>query len=1076
MVAEYKDFKESMVGEVIEIGEKDGLFKVSGKKIEYLAIKKSYHITDPEEQVRVSFYYELIKKYQYPKERIDLEVIVPRREPTDKADIVVYEDDERKKPYIVVECKKDGISQAEIKQAIEQAFGNANSLRSKYTILAAGNVRIAFDVANFPSEEREKNIIADIPIRYGKVIKFKYKKGDPQWDLRDVTRDELLAKFQQCHDTLWEGGKRNPAEAFDEMSKLMYCKIQDERFLTKKGEFYRFQVGTYETINEVAERIRNIYKDAQNIDPEVFIEPIKADNPIIFAVAEILQGISLARTDLDVKGEGYEHFLGGVFRGAMGQYFTPRPIVSFMINFLEPNIDDFLIDPACGSGGFLIYTLERMRKELFAKLDEKDAAYRWQDFALKQVYGIEINSQLARVSMMNMIIHEDGHTNIENNDALDKPDSWKRQKIREYFGKKFTLLLTNPPFGASVKEKEKSYLVNYELGGKVKKRNRQNTEILFVERCLDFLKPGGRMGIVLPDGILTNSSLQYVRDFINEKAQILGVVSLPQTAFKRPASKGSGDTGSGVKASLLFLRKKKEGEKTKDYPIFMAMAEHIGYDATGRPDKDEFPEILKAWKEFRKSNRIDFFVKAPLCFAIERGEVEGRIDPAYFRPENLSIVKQLKRGPWPCLKFGELISFIANGIEIRRYVEKGTPYLRVSEMNEAGIDLKNVKLISATIETVPQKIHLEENDILISRSGSLGLIALVDTELKNFIISSHIIRVALNKKFELNPKFLVYFFRSKYGSSQFLQQKIGAVVPEIDHQSLKSILIPLPTREIQNKIASVMDGAYKAKREKESEAEKLLNSIESYVLEELDINILEIEEKIPKVFSVTREILKGGRLDPFYYKPRYKAIDEALRRGKYELIEFGKIISEISGGATPKAKGKAYLEKGGIPFLRVQNVTEEGIRLEDVKYISEEVHNGYLRRSKLKPKDLIFTITGRIGTVAVVPEDFGEGNINQHSVRIHLIEGINERYIASFFNTNLGRSLSVRGVSGGTRIALDYEAIKSIRIPLPPLYVQERIANGVQKIREKSRQLRKEAKELFEKAKREVENIILGAE
>jgi type I restriction enzyme M protein len=204
MATEYKDFKESVVADVIETGEKNGFFKVSGKKIEYLTVKKSYNITDPEEWVRVSFYYELIKKYQYPEERIDLEVIVPRREPTDKADIVVYEDDEKKKPYIVVECKKDGISQAEIKQAIEQAFGNANSLRSKYTILVAGNVRIAFDIANFPPEEREKNIIADIPIRYGKVIKFKYKKGDTQWDLRDVTRDELLAKFQQCHDALWE--------------------------------------------------------------------------------------------------------------------------------------------------------------------------------------------------------------------------------------------------------------------------------------------------------------------------------------------------------------------------------------------------------------------------------------------------------------------------------------------------------------------------------------------------------------------------------------------------------------------------------------------------------------------------------------------------------------------------------------------------------------------------------------------------------------------------------------------------------------------------------------------------------
>jgi len=452
-----------------------GLIAFHENKIEYCTIKKRYKATNPEEAVRLAFYLELIDRYKYPKERIDLEVEVPGRTPNIQADIVVFEDDPKKKPYIVVECKRDGISPAELDQAEKQAIGNANALRSKYCILVAGTIKIARDVAGFPQEEREKNIIADIPIRYGKVIKYRYRKGDAQWDLQDVTKDELLAKFQQCHDALWEGGKRNPAEAFDEMSKLMYCKIQDERFLTDIGDYYRFQVGTYETVSEVGEKIKNIYKDAQELDPEVFVEPIKTDNFVIYTVTEILQGISLARTELDVKGEGYEHFLGGVFRGAMGQYFTPRPIVAFMVYFLEPNVNDFVIDPACGSGGFMIYTLENMRNELYSKLDPKDAAYRWHDFALKQVYGIEINSQLARISMMNMIIHEDGHTNIENADALDDPSLWKRQKIREYLGTKFSLLLTNPPFGASIKEREKAYLVNYELGGKLKRRNRQNT-------------------------------------------------------------------------------------------------------------------------------------------------------------------------------------------------------------------------------------------------------------------------------------------------------------------------------------------------------------------------------------------------------------------------------------------------------------------------------------------------------------------------------------------------------------------------------------------------------------------------
>lgn len=1064
---------EGIIKEIIDIGEKEGLFRVNEKKVEYTAIKKSYNFNDPEEKVRISFYLELIKKYQYPKERIDLEVIVPRREPSDKADIVVYEDDEKKKPYIVVECKKDGISQAEIKQAIEQTFGNANSLRAKYTILVAGNVRIAFDVANFSSAEREKNIIADIPVRYGKVVKFKYLKGDAQWDLKDVTRDELLAKFQQCHDTLWEGGKRNPAEAFDEMSKLMYCKIQDERFLTKRGEHYRFQVGTYETINEVAERIRKIYKEAQDIDPEVFVEVIKADNPVIYTVAEILQGISLARTDLDVKGEGYEHFLGGVFRGAMGQYFTPRPIVTFMVNFLEPTVNDIVVDPACGSGGFLIYTLEKMRKELYTKLDEKDAAYRWQDFALKQVYGIEINSQLARVSMMNMIIHEDGHTNIENADALDSPETWKRQKLREWFNKKFTLLLTNPPFGASVKEREKSYLAKYELGAKVKKRNRQNTEILFIERCLDFLRPSGRMGIVLPDGILTNSSLQYVRDFITDRAQILGVVSLPQTAFKRPSSKGSGDTGSGVKASLLFLRKKKTGENLpKDYQIFMAIAEHVGYDSTGRPDKDEFPDILKAWQEFKKTNRIDFFVKAPLCFAIGRGELEGRIDPFYFEPKNLSVISQLQKAQWPVIKLGEIVSLIANGVEIRKYVKNGIPYLRVSEMKETGMDLKNVKQINIPLEKLPPKVLLEENDILISRSGSLGLVGLVDSEIKKCVISSHIIRVILKKEIGINPKFLVYYLRSKYGISQFMQKKIGAVVPEIDHNSLKSILISVPPIETQNKIAIIMDEAYKAKKEKEAEAEDILNSIESYILGELGIRIPDIEEKIPQIFSVTADVLKDGRLDPFYYEPKFTVLEDALKKGKYKLRNIGDYLKKIRYGASVK---NIYIDEG-IPLLRILNLKPNEIDLSEVvrlpKTMEKAIGSCYVNEG-----DFLISRSGTLGITAMVPKEADGFAYGSFMIRFSIAhKELNPFYLCLIMNSQIVKEQVNKKRTGAIQGNITIPTIKSLLIPVPPLPIQEAIVNEVNKRRKRARELKEEAKTLLEKAKAETERLILGEE
>jgi len=565
---------------------------------------KSYPLNKPEEKVRTEFYSELIYKYKYEPKRMGLEVEVPRRKPSDWADIVVYEDDNGKKPYIVVECKKDGVSEAEIKQAIEQVFGNANSLRSKYAIMVAGSVRIAFNVANYPPSEREKNIISDIPIRYGKVPKYTFKKGAPEVvfgvgdrDLKKPTRQELLNKFQQCHDIIWEGGKRNPAEAFDEMSKLMFCKIWDERWITKKNQYYKFQVGTHETKKEVANRVIEIYKKAQALEPGVFVEPIKVSAPIIHSVVQILQEVSLSKADLDAKGEAFEHFLGKIFKGEMGQYFTPRELVRFMVSFLEPNEFDYVIDPACGSGGFLLEVLEQIRTKLFNELDERDADRRWHDFALEQVWGIEINSQLARVAMMNMILHEDGHTNIENGDALDDLQTWLKEGIRKNFGKKFSLLLTNPPFGAVIKWEEKQYLERYKLG---KGRKKQKAEVLFIERGLEFLKPGGRMGIVLPDGILTNSSLQYIRDFIMEKAQILGVVSLPQGAFTY--------YGSGVKASLVFLRKKKEGEKLpQNYPVFMAEVKHIGYDTIGRTDKNEFPEIVETWKRFKSHYLNDDF-------------------------------------------------------------------------------------------------------------------------------------------------------------------------------------------------------------------------------------------------------------------------------------------------------------------------------------------------------------------------------------------------------------------------------------------------------------------------------------
>lgn len=585
------DNHDSIFTRNVQRGIDKGIITVTGdgSKITYHC-KREYTTSfkNPEEKVRASYFCELVLDYDYPIKNIDIEVTVPRRTPEDRADIVVYDEDGAE--YLIIECKKDGITDAEFKQAIEQAFGNANSLRAKFASVVAGITKTAFDVSGFRQSEREKNVIADIPKKYGKTPKYKFIKGDKDRDLKEVSREELIRALEKSHDTIWQGGKLDPTTAFDEVSKLLFCKLRDEK-TTKKNETYSFQIGTHESADEVFNRINAIYLNAKKEDAEVFKEDIRLEPKIVYNVVEHLQGLAINKIDLDTKGVAFERFMEDFFKGKMGQYFTPREIIHFCVEMMNPERSDLVIDPACGSGGFLLNALDRVRKFAESNYDSLEAQEHWHKFAMNNLYGIEIGDKIARVCKMNMIIHDDGHTNIISTDSLKNID--EITKTHKAFKKnQFDVLLTNPPFGAIVKSTEKDYLDKYELG---RGKQNQKTEILFIERCLDFLKVGtGRMAIVLPDGILTNSSLQYVRDFLMEKSQILAVVSLPQFAFTH--------FGAGVKSSLIFVRKKKENEGLDNYPIFMAIAEHIGYDATGRKDPiNDLNRIFIEYKTFENN-------------------------------------------------------------------------------------------------------------------------------------------------------------------------------------------------------------------------------------------------------------------------------------------------------------------------------------------------------------------------------------------------------------------------------------------------------------------------------------------
>lgn len=556
-------------------------FDEERKYITYIRQKKKRNYTNPEEQVQAETFLKLILVYGYPVERIEQFVTVAMGASSKEADIVVYNDGECSEPHIIVECKKPEVSELEFDHAIGQGFSYcyATAKTVKFLWVTSGIKDCCFEVNK---EKKEHIPVPDIP-RCGvtQLSKYKYaKEGINQnnvaeseiaygkqkyFELETVSEEELTRRFRMAHQSLWAGGELNPSEAFDELDKLIFCKIWDERHSRQKGDPYQFQIfkeSTEEkTTQELYKRILDLYAEGKERDPEVFKDDIRLNAAKVRTVVTYLEGISLSKTDLDSKGRAFEAFMSSYFRGDFGQFFTPRNIVKFIVDVLPIENTSRVLDTSCGSGGFLLYALDKVRAQASDYYDESSVEHYkyWHNFAEKNLFGIEINEQIARAAKMNMIIHDDGHTNVIASDGLESSE--KLNKVHEKNGFKyhsFDFIITNPPFGSTVKQTERAYMHQYKVATKdahwldVKKqgakiRASQSTEVMFIEQCYNFLKPGGYLAIVIPDGILTNSSLQYVRDQIEDWYRIVAVISMPQDAFAH--------TGAAVKSSVMFLQK-----------------------------------------------------------------------------------------------------------------------------------------------------------------------------------------------------------------------------------------------------------------------------------------------------------------------------------------------------------------------------------------------------------------------------------------------------------------------------------------------------------------------------------------
>ena len=464
---------------------------------------------------------------------------------------------------------------------------------------------------------------------------------------RKPANESLVKTFKRCHDYIYgnEGMKKT---AFWELLNLIFCKLYDEkrRFSdAKEGISYRrrFWVGVKEQNSKegqaaVAARIKGIFEDLKesHVFKDVFDgnEQITLSDRGLAYVASELAKYSFLDATVDVKGTAYETIVSNTLKQEAGQFFTPRNIIKCMVEMMDPDQNTRVLDPACGSGGFLVMVLDHVRKKitknLYPDLDdvrleakynspEVDDAVR--EYAEKMIFGFDFDPDLKKAARMNMVMSGDGHSNIYNINSLDyphgsKPDVPLIAEAVNYsiahsadknfmFGTsddnaqgKFDMVFTNPPFGTKV-EVDQEIAERYELNSKA-------PEVLFIEACYNFLKPGGKMAIVLPDGILGNPNTESVRLWILKHFKLIASADLPVETFLPQV---------GVQASLLFLQKKTDAEmlvplEDEDYDVFMAIVEQVGKDRRGVPvyeKDDDGAEILfehtKKWLSIAENGR-----------------------------------------------------------------------------------------------------------------------------------------------------------------------------------------------------------------------------------------------------------------------------------------------------------------------------------------------------------------------------------------------------------------------------------------------------------------------------------------
>lgn len=777
--------------------------------------------------------------------RVPVKMQEGRKTVTKEADIVLF--DSNKKPFVVVESKKS--NELLDDEAINQLDSYAFWLRCPYSIACNGKT---FVVRAYMAGNERRFIIRSLVdrinaehvsfIKEGKTIQ---KESQISASLISEQSDSFSSMLKDIHQDIRDTDKLDPTGAFDGWSKLLFMKIYEEKWSKENKGVKRFDYKKFKeecNVDRGDTFINSTFKTTCDEFPNIFDKDEKLGLSLeaIDKILKRLDGYNILEIPIDVKGKAYETFLSSTFRGkGLGQFFTPRPVVDFMVNMVNINLKTKVLDPACGTGGFLIKAFLRLREMTIEAPDsyfmryEKSRDAFLQDIKENQIFGIDGEPRATKTAKMNMIMWGDGENVVRGNGLADKDIMGKDYPFTKG---EIDLILANPPFGS--KEKNESILNNYSL---YKDYSINKTECLFLERAIRTLAPEGELCIVIPDSILGSTSMEVVRKLIFDNAKVVAVVSLPQHTF----------TPSGVQtinSSVLYIKKYKSDYFTSrdnsrlsedeeflaqlkhqygydKYNIFMGFAKEIGYEPNGKPTRSKKNDLSTILNDFHFAQTHQFFENEAYhkindnSFTISLANIEDRLDARYhWFMKKLHQEKTFDKVP-----LNEYITLKSNKIDPKKTPDE--TYSIISVTNRYGIildedDPKKFEVKGADF-TQSYKIVKTDDIVYNPYRINVGSVGIVENEYDGFLVSPAY--VVFETKNGLDKKVLVALFKHPFYKLYIDVLATGSIRNNFGGNYLKKILIP----------KEIIDGDTK---DILSDYEKI-NDLNSQIREQQDIMI-----------------------------------------------------------------------------------------------------------------------------------------------------------------------------------------------------------------------------------------------